>query len=121
MKFNAVVGNPPYQMTVAKKDTENGQKAVVNIFHHFQISSDCLANYTSLIYPGGRWIHRSGKGLEQFGLSQINDPHLKRVEFYPDANDVFEKVGLPDGITVVLKDMHKTENGFEYVYTINNT
>lgn len=117
MRFKAVVGNPPYQMTVAKKDTENGQKAVVNIFHYFQINSEALANYTSLIYPGGRWIHRSGKGMEQFGLEQINDLHLKRVEFYADANEVFEKVGLPDGISVVLKDMNKTTRGFVYVYT----
>ena len=117
MKFKAIVGNPPYQMTVAKKDTENGQKAVVNIFQYFQMHSENLASYTSLIYPGGRWIHRSGKGMEQFGLEQINDPHLKRVEFYPDANEVFEKVGLPDGISVVLKDMSKTTPGFVYVYT----
>ncbi len=121
MKFNAVVGNPPYQMTVAKKDTDNGQKAVINIFHYFQIASEQLGKYTSLIYPGGRWIHRSGKGLEQFGLNQINDPHLKRVEFFPDANEVFEKVGLPDGISIVLKDMNKTKGGFEYVYSIKGT
>ena len=117
MKFKAIVGNPPYQMTVAKKDTENGQKAVVNIFQYFQMHSENLASYTSLIYPGGRWIHRSGKGMEQFGLEQINDPHLKRVEFYPDANEVFEKVGLPDGISIVLKDMSKATPGFVYVYT----
>lgn len=120
MKFSAVVGNPPYQMTVAKKDTENGQKAVINIFHYFQISSEQLGQYTSLIYPGGRWIHRSGKGLEQFGINQINDIHLKKVEYFPNANDIFEKVGLPDGITIVLKDMKKSEKGFEYVYTTNN-
>jgi hypothetical protein len=36
MKFKAIVGNPPYQMTVAKKDTENGQKAVVNIFQYYR-------------------------------------------------------------------------------------
>ena len=119
MKFKAIVGNPPYQMTVAKKDTENGQKAVVNIFQYFQMHSESLASYTSLIYPGGRWIHRSGKGMEQFGLDQINDVHLKRIEFFPDANEVFEKVGLPDGISVVLKDMSKTEPGFLYVYTKN--
>ena len=119
MKFKAIVGNPPYQMTVAKKDTENGQKAVVNIFQYFQMHSESLASYTSLIYPGGRWIHRSGKGMEQFGLDQINDAHLKRIEFFPDANEVFEKVGLPDGISVVLKDMSKTEPGFLYVYTKN--
>ena len=117
MRFKAVVGNPPYQMTVAKKDTENGQKAVVNIFQYFQMHSENLASYTSLIYPGGRWIHRSGKGMEQFGLEQINDTHLKRIEFFPDANEVFEKVGLPDGISIVLKDMSKTEPGFTYVYT----
>jgi hypothetical protein len=117
MKFNVVVGNPPYQLTVIKKETDNGQKPVVNIFHYFQINSEIISNYTSLIYPGGRWIHRSGKGLEQFGLNQINDVHLKRVELFPDANDVFEKVGLPDGVSVVLKDMSKTEGGFEYVYT----
>lgn len=116
MKFNAVVGNPPYQLTVAKKDTDNGQKRVSSIFHYFQMASDQLGNYTSLIYPGGRWIHRSGKGLEQFGLNQINDPHLKRLEFFPDANEVFEKVGLSDGITIVLKDMKKTESGFIYAY-----
>lgn len=120
MKFSAVVGNPPYQMTVAKKDTENGQKAVINIFHYFQIISEQLGQYTSLIYPGGRWIHRSGKGLEQFGINQINDTHLKKVEYFPNANDIFEKVGLPDGITIVLKDMNKSEKGFEYVYTTNN-
>ena len=120
MKFSAVVGNPPYQMTVAKKDTENGQKAVINIFHYFQISSEQLGQYTSLIYPGGRWIHRSGKGLEEFGINQINDTHLKKVEYFPNANDIFEKVGLPDGITIVLKDMSKSEKGFEYVYTTNN-
>ena len=37
LKFNAVVGNPPYQLTVAQKDTENGQKRVSSIFHLFQI------------------------------------------------------------------------------------
>lgn len=117
MKFKAIVGNPPYQLTVAKKDTENGQKRVSSIFHYFQLASEELSNYTCLIYPGGRWIHRSGKGLEQFGLQQINDVHLRRIEFFPDANDVFEKVGLPDGISVVLKDMNKTTPGFTYVYT----
>jgi hypothetical protein len=117
MKFNVVVGNPPYQLTVAKKETDNGQKRVTSIFQYFQTNSEVVSNYTSLIYPGGRWIHRSGKGLEQFGLSQINDPHLKRIEFFPDANEVFEKVGLSDGISIVLKDMNKVEKGFVYAYT----
>jgi hypothetical protein len=115
--FNAVVGNPPYQMTVGKKDTENGQKAVINIFHHFQMISDGVAKYTSLIYPGGRWIHRSGKGLESFGKNQINDKHLKLLYFFPDANEIFAEAGIADGISIVMKDMYQESSQFKYVYS----
>ena len=120
MKFNAIVGNPPYQLTVAQKETENGQKAVVNIFHHFQIISDKLGSYSSLIYPGARWIHRSGKGLADFGKSQINDKHLSLLYFYPDANEIFKDAGIADGISIVLKDNSKTTEGFQYIYSEND-
>lgn len=119
LKFNAVVGNPPYQLTVAQKETDNGQKRVSNIFHLFQMLAENLGEYTSLIYPGGRWIHRSGKGLEQFGYNQINDTHLSRLIFYPNANEIFEKVSIADGISIVEKKMNKTNNGFEYIYIDN--
>ena len=120
MNFDAVVGNPPYQMTVAKKETDNGQKAVVNIFHHFQLISDGVASYTSLIYPGGRWIHRSGKGkgFEEFGKNQINDQHLKLMYYYPDANEIFEEIGISDGISIVMKDMKHASDKFNYIYSV---
>ena len=118
MKIDAIVGNPPYQLTVGVKDTENGQKAVTNIFHYFQIISNSIARYTSLIYPGGRWIHRSGKGLATFGLEQINDPHLAKIVFYPDASELFTQQGISDGISLVVKDNKKTSEGFKYVYTV---
>ncbi len=117
MKFNAIVGNPPYQEVVAQKETANGQKRSSSIFQYFQIISDRLGRYTSLIYPGARWIHRSGKGLEQFGLSQINDPHLCFLKFCPDSTDVFKEVGIADGLSIVMKDTHKISNGFIYVYS----
>ena len=117
MKLDAIVGNPPYQLTVAKKDTDNGQKAVINIFHYFQILADKLKpKYTSLIYPGGRWIHRSGKGLADFGLKQINDVNLSLLEFFHDSNYIFKDAGIADGISIVMKDYMKTSCGFYYVY-----
>ena len=116
MEFDAVVGNPPYQITTAKKDTKNGQKAVTNIFQYFQQASDYLAHYTSLIYPGGRWMHQAGKGMRKFGHDQINDPHLARIIYYANANDVFKSVAVPDGISVVFKDFRKHTGGFSYVY-----
>jgi len=123
MEFDAVVGNPPYQQEVAKKQSEtNGQARRKSIFQYFQTASDEIAKeYVSLIYPGGRWIHRSGKGMEEFGLSQINDVRLCKVEFFPDADEVFKSVAISDGISIVCKDMRKTECGFEFVYCKDGT
>lgn len=119
VKINAIVGNPPYQEVVAQKETANGQKRSSSIFQYFQTISDRLGRYTSLIYPGARWIHRSGKGLEQFGLSQINDPHLCLLKFFPDSTDVFKEVGIADDLSIVMKDTHKESNGFKYIYSKN--
>ena len=117
MKFNAVVGNPPYQEVVEQKESSNGQKVSISIFQYFQMISERLGKYTSLIYPGARWIHRSGKGLEKFGLAQINDCHLMMLEFFPYSTDVFKDVAIADGLSIVLKDMDKTEKGFTYRYS----
>lgn len=119
MKFNAVVGNPPYQEVVAQKETDNGQKRSSSIFQYFQEISERLGRYTSLIYPGARWIHRSGKGLEKFGLVQMNDKHLALLEFFPCSTDIFKEVAIADGLSIVLKDMNKTLSGFKYVYSQN--
>lgn len=119
VKIKAIVGNPPYQEVVAQKETANGQKTSISIFQHFQILSEKLGQFTSLIYPGARWIHRSGKGMEQFGLSQINDPHLKLLKFFPDSTDVFKDVGIADGLSIVMKDSKKNTPGFTYIYSLN--
>ena len=106
MKFDAVVGNPPYQEEVKQwNSTTNGQARRSNIFHYFQMIADSISTgYVSLIYPGIRWMHRSGKGLTDFGLKQINDAHLSRLDIYVDSRDIFQDVDIPDGISIVLKD-----------------
>lgn len=122
MKFDAVVGNPPYQEETAQaQSATNGQAPRTNVFQYFQMISDELSSgAVSLIYPGARWIHRFGKGLAQFGLSQINDETLVRVDFYQNANEIFKDVAIADGITVVYKNKSKIGDGFEYVYHCGN-
>ena len=123
MKFDAIVGNPPYQEEVKDwKSETNGQARRSNIFPYFQICADKLsAGYVSLIYPGGRWIHRSGKGMSEFGLKQINDKHLAKLIYYPDANEIFKDVAIADGISIVLKDKYKDTDNFSYTYSKNRT
>ena len=123
MKFDAVVGNPPYQEETVRNVSEtNGQAPRKSIFHHFQNTADQVSSrYISLIYPGARWIHRSGKGMEQFGKEQINDRALLRLDYYPDANEIFTNVAIADGISMVCKDLSKKDGGFTYVYHKNGS
>ena len=118
MKFNAIVGNPPYQEVVDQKESINGQKVSISIFQYFQTISEKIGKYTALIYPGSRWIHRSGKGLEKFGLAQMNDLHLALLEFFPCSKDIFKDVAIADGLSIVLKNMEKNECGFTYKYSV---
>ncbi|MCR4601435.1 MAG: Eco57I restriction-modification methylase domain-containing protein, partial [Clostridia bacterium] len=121
MIFDAVVGNPPYQEETAKQQSAtNGQASRKNIFHYFQMGADSIASGSvSLIYPGARWMHRSGKGMAKFGLDQINDPRLEKIIFYPDSQDIFKDVAIADGISIVYKNVRKTNPGFLYIYRKN--
>ena len=115
MKWSYCLGNPPYQSeTVERLSETNGQAPRKNVFHYFQMEADKISEDGSiLIYPGGRWIHQSGKGLQQLGREQINDPTLSAIEFYPDAHEVFgQAADLPDGVTIVLKERDKSQKGF---------
>ena len=121
LKFDVVIGNPPYQLVTAKKNTKNGQKTVKNIFQYFQEMADEIADKSVLIYPGRRWIHQSGRGLSDFGREQINSNHLERIIFYPKAQDVFPTVSFADGVSVVVKDKNANRTDFEFEYVANGT
>ena len=115
--FDYVIGNPPYQLETVKNKSKNNQKSRTNIFHYFQMAANDYAGSSSvLIYPGGRWIHRSGKGVRDFGIKQINDIHLSELHFYPDSTDLFPKVTLDDGVSIVIMDYEKNTPGFDYYY-----
>lgn len=116
-----MIGNPPYQEeTSSDVEIKRGQqKTVKNVFHTFQMAADRYTKESAvLIYPGGRWIHQSGKGVKDFGKEQINSPHLSKLYFYPNVNELFGNVGIADGISIVSKKYSKTSGGFVYHYCV---
>ncbi len=95
MKFNAIVGNPPYQVTA-----ESGNRSLPVYNHFIQISKKLNPNYLSLIVPS-RWMS-GGLGLSDFRQSMLEDKRLMRMSDYPDSNQIFPGVEVKGGICYFL-------------------
>ena len=116
VKFDVVIGNPPYQESATDKEMAAGQQQRVNnVFQLFQKLADEIGpKHSVLIYPGGRWMQQSGRGMQEFGSRLINSPQLSHLIYYPNANEIFGDVAISDGISIVHKDYCKTSPKFIY-------
>ena len=109
--FSLVVGNPPYQAGKIQDPLIIG-KSPTNIFQKFQEVSTHYAEMTSLIYPGGRWASRTGKGMDEFGKWLSNYKHLHNVIYWARSFELFVKdIEVSGGVTVVFTDSNKGNEG----------
>jgi len=89
MKFDAVVGNPPYQ----ENDNGSRENGAANasaspLYHKFEELSENISIVQSLIMPA-RWTTGAGKGLGDFSDKMINDNHIKKFTMYTRSQAVF--------------------------------
>ena len=98
MKFNAIVGNPPYQ--VMDGGAGASAKPVYNNF--VDIAKKLCPNFVSMIIPA-KW-YTDGKGLDEFRKNMLNDKHLAKIIDYTDSRDCFSNVDIAGGVCYFLWD-----------------
>lgn len=97
MKFNAVVGNPPYQEQI---DNREEQPPIYHLFYEFAFK---ISDLVTLITPG-RFIFDAGKTPKQWNKKMLNDEHFKVVKYYKNPKDVFNTVDIKGGILIGLRN-----------------
>ena len=98
MKFDAVVGNPPYQLQYS-----DGSGCATPLYNHFvNIAKNVNAKYISMIMPA-RW-YTGGKGLDVFRKDMLTDDSITTLIDYGNSQDVFNGVDIAGGLCYFLRD-----------------
>ena len=121
MKFDAVVGNPPYQEI---SDDSGNETFAAPVYQLFLEATFKLKTKTSLIHPA-RFLFNAGatpqnldsinkKLYKKFNEDFFNNKHIKIVKYTPRSWELFQNTDIKGGIAISYYD---PEENFEPIKT----
>ncbi|WP_304077593.1 Eco57I restriction-modification methylase domain-containing protein [Phascolarctobacterium succinatutens] len=106
MRFDAIVGNPPYQESDGGGGSGRSASSIYPYF--FKQSVELKPDYISMIMPS-RWFN-GGKGLDDFRASMLSDSHISRIVDFCDSKYCFPTSDIAGGICYLLWDKKYSGN-----------
>jgi len=104
MKFDAVVGNPPYQVNdKGQRDDGSVNASASPIYHKFAQVSEKISHVQSIIMPA-RWLSGAGKGLSHFTKNMLSKKSLRSFTLFTDSRKVFLNVDIKGGVCFYIND-----------------
>lgn len=100
MKFDVVIGNPPYQETIENRGEQPA------IYDKFMEASYKIADRVCLITPA-RFLFNVGSTSKDWNRKMLGDSHIKIVFFNQKSSEVFPTTDIKGGIAITYRDVHK--------------
>ena len=96
MKFDAIVGNPPYQVM----DGGNSASALPVYQYFVDLGKRITPIYISMITPS-RWF-AGGRGLDEYRDKMLHDEKIEKIVDFADSQECFPSVIISGGISYFL-------------------
>lgn len=98
MKFDYVIGNPPYQEEAPGTSTSDKP-----VYHTFMDAAYSVSDKVELITPA-RFLFDAGATPSVWNRKMLNDTHFKVLQYESDAKYFFSSIELPGGIAISYRD-----------------
>jgi len=98
MKFDIVVGNPPYQ--------EKGDARDEPIYHYFYELAEKVSERYCLISPA-RFLFNAGQTPKSWNEKMLSNKNLKVKLYEQDSSKIFSNTDITGGIAIIYHDFER--------------
>ena len=126
MKFDVIIGNPPYQ-----DETVGEQKTMQPpVYHYFIDEAYKLGKKVELIHPA-RFLFNAGATPKSWNNKMLKDKHLKILHYVSNSKEIFTNQEIKAGVAISYRDESKNYGAIEIftpfdelnslLYTVKNS
>lgn len=111
MKFDFVIGNPPYQ-----EDTIGDNKGFAPpVYNKFLDAAYQIADKVEMIHPA-RFLFNAGSTPKAWNEKMLHDPHFKVLRYEESASTIFPNTDIKGGVAITYRDS-KSDFGAIEIFT----
>jgi site-specific DNA-methyltransferase (adenine-specific) len=103
MKFDVIIGNPPYQLSRASEKTTNNGAFASAIYPLFIDKALALNPSHLIMITPSRWMTKAGQGISDAWVDKmLQSNHFVEMHDYLDASQCFPGVEIKGGVNYFL-------------------
>lgn len=102
MKFDYVIGNPPYQ-----QDSVGANESDTPLYHFFFESAFNISDKVELITPA-RFLFNAGYTPKAWNEKMLKDEHFKVLYYEPKSSKVFANTDIKGGVCITFRDLNQS-------------
>lgn len=102
MKFDFVIGNPPYQ----EEKQDGNETYSPPVYDKFLEAAYKVSDKVEMIHPA-RFLFKAGRTPKAWNEKMLADKHFRIIRYEPDATKVFANTEIKGGVVVSYRDTTK--------------